>query len=243
MATDDITILVKTEVDKALKDLGKTKKKTEGLKSSVMKLKAGYLILAGIVGGVMVKALSSFIKKASDFEQLNVAFKTMLGSATKAKKVLKDLEKFSIVTPNTIDQVNRAGKTLLAMGVSADDLIPTLRKIGDIAAGTGKDFNELALIFAKAKTQGTLFAEDLNQLAESGIDIFKILADQMNVTTSEVKKMASEGKIKFSNLEQAFTSLSGKGGKFFDLMKEQSKTFSGRLSTLQGNLSLLSRAI
>ena len=238
-----IRILVKTQVDKALKDLGKTTKKTTGLTKSVGKLRAGYLLLGAVIGGVLVKSINAFIKKAADFEQLNVSFKTFLGSAEKATKVLKKLENFSIVTPFTIDQINKAGKGLLAFGIESKDLIPTLKTIGDVASATGKDFNELAIIYGKAKTQGTLFGEDINQLTEAGIPIIKEFAKQLGVTEGEVKKLASQGKISFTNLQTAFESMTGEGGQFFDLMSKQSKTFGGRLSTLQGNLSLVSRAI
>ena len=228
------------ETDNRLK---KTEKSTKGLKAGIGKLKAGYLAVAAILTGVVAKGLTSVIKKAADFEQLNVSFTTFLGSADKAKKVLGDLEKFSIVTPFTIDQVNQAGKALLAFGIESDKLTDTLKAVGDVSAATGKDFNELAVIFGKAKTQGTLFAEDINQLTEAGIPIIGEFAKQLGVSESQVKKLGSEGKIRFENLEQAFRDMTGEGGQFFDLMEKQSKTFSGRISTLQGNLSLLARAI
>jgi tape measure domain-containing protein len=194
-------------------------------------------------GAVLVKGIKNVLGLAGAFEQTRVSFETFLGSAEKADKVLKELEAFSIVTPFTIDQVNQAGKALLAFGVAAEDLEPSLKSIGDLSAGTGKDFNELAVIFGKAKVQGTLFAEDINQLTEAGIPIIDEFARLLGVSTSEVKKLGSQGKIDFPLLEQAFGDLTKEGGRFFNLMEKQSKTFEGRVSTLKGELSLLGRGI
>lgn len=226
--------------DKANK---KAEKSTKSLMDRVKGLRLGFVAVAGLLTGAVAKGIATLVKKAADFEQLNVAFTTFLGSADKAKEVLAELEKFSIVTPFTIDQVNKAGKSLLAFGVASEDLEESLRRIGDISAGTGKDFNELSTIYGKIKVQNQVFAEDLNQLTEAGIDVLNPLAEQFGVTVDQVKKLGSEGKITFDNIEQAFESLTSEGGQFFNLMEEQSKTFGGRLSTLQGNLSLIARNI
>ncbi len=112
-----------------------------------------------------------------------------------------------------------------------------MQKIGDISAGTGKDFNELTTIYGKAKIAGTLYAEDINQLLEAGIPILGEFADQLGVDETEVKSMASKGQISFGMLETAFDNLTAKGGTFGGLMEAQSKTLAGRWSTLVGKVN------
>lgn len=174
------------------------------------------------------------VQAAAGYETTQISFETFLGSAEKARDVMADLEKFSLETPFSPDQVNNAGKALLAFGIEQEKLIPTLKAVGDLSAGTGKDFNELAVIYGKARTQGTLFAEDINQLTEAGIPIIQEFAKQFGVAEGQVKKLGSEGKITFANLEQAFKDMTGEGGKFFELTAKQSKSFSGLMSTAQG---------
>jgi tape measure domain-containing protein len=185
-----------------------------------------------------VGAIGGFIQDtgmaAGKMEQLEVSFTTLTGSGAKAVKVMDDLRQFSNVTPFEPEPVYKAGKALTAFGVENENLIPTLTRIGDIAAGTGKDFNELTTIYGKAKIAGTLYAEDINQLVEAGIPIMDQFADILGVGVDQVKKMASEGKLKFSALQEAFGNLTGEGGKFYHLMESQSKTFLGRLSTMNG---------
>ena len=156
---------------------------------------------------------------------------------------MAELGKFAEVTPFSTEQVNNAGKSLLAFGITTEDLIPTLKAVGDIASGTGKDFNELATIYGKAKVAGTLFPEDINQLTEAGVPIIQEFAKQLGVSTSEVKKLASEGKISFENLEEGFRSLTSEGGKFADLMNAQSQSLEGLQSTMNSNFDILKRRL
>lgn len=217
------------EVDKKVGGLQKTFNIAKGAFAGIVAaniVQNGISIISGLV--------SKSIELASAYEQTKVAFDTFLGDSEKATQVLSDLNKFSIETPFEPDQVNQAAKSLLAFGLSSDQLIPKLTQIGDISSATGKDFNELAVIFGKAKVAGTLFAEDINQLTEAGIPVIQEFAKQLGVSESQVKKLASEGKISFKNLEQAFTDLTSEGGKFQGLMLAQSQTFGGFVSSLKG---------
>lgn len=177
----------------------------------------------------------------STAEQTRVSFETMLGSADKAKAVLADLNQFANVTPFTNDEVVSSGQKLLAFGVQIKDLLPTMRNIGDVAAGLNIPFSELSEIYGKIKVQQTAYSEDLNQLAGRGIPIFTELADVMGVPSTAVKKLASEGKITFTEIEKAFQNLTKEGGKFYNLMAKQSETFGGKVSTLKGKLGLLAQ--
>jgi tape measure domain-containing protein len=104
------------------------------------------------------------------------------------------------------------------------------------ALGAGAPIGEIAELFGKAKVQGTLFAEDINQLVGRGIPVIQEFAKQLGVSEGEVKKLASSGKITFSNLNQAFIDLSSEGGAFFNMMQEQSQTTIGKFSTLKDNI-------
>lgn len=194
----------------------------------------------GAVIGVVVagaKGLLAALDKSAKFEQLNIAFSTFLGSAEKAKTVLADLKKFEVETPFDSEQVNNAGRALLAFGFGAEELIPTLRAVGDVAAGTGKDFNELALIYGKARAEGKIQNDTLNQLAEAGIPIYQELSKILGVSQDKIRKMAEDGKINFKELQLVFKNLSGEGGRFAGLMEKQSKSLDGLFSSLQSAIT------
>ncbi len=190
-------------------------------------LAAGAVIAAGAAG-------AAIINMGANMEQTRVRFETFLNSAEKGNALIADLQKFSQVTPFKDAEVIQAGQQLLAFGVEADDITNKLNTLGNISSATGKNFNELASIYGKNKLSGVIQAEDLNQLVESGIPVMESFAKQLGVSTAEVKKMGSEGKISFAMLETAFEELGGAGGKWGDMMDKQSKTFSGRMSTMLG---------
>ena len=160
------------------------------------------------------------------------AFTTFLGSSEEAQATLQELSDFAAQTPFDLPGVRNAGQQLLAFGFQTDELTDQLSRVGNIAAGVQTDFNELAAIYGKARTQGRLFAEDINQLTERGIPIIGELAAQFGVTESEVRGLVESGQVGFEALEQAFISLTSEGGKFFNLLQTQSGTVVGQISNL-----------
>lgn len=257
MATEVNNILFKLQADTAqlrsefaklntgIENIQKNTKTAEsglkGLKTTIAGAAAAFGGLS--IAGASVDFAKGAIKAVADYEAVNISLETFLGSATAAKDLFAELEQFSIKTPFTPEQVNNAAKSLLAFGEPVDNLQTTLGRIGDVASATGKDFNELAVIYGKARVQGTLFAEDINQLTEAGVPVIQLFADQLGVSAGEVKKLGSEGKISFANLEQAFTTLTSEGGRFFGLTDKLSQSTAGRLSTLEGNWAELQRTV
>lgn len=185
----------------------------------------------GIAFGVK-EVLGGVINLGAEMEQTRISFETMLGSGEKATSMLNDLTKFAKDTPFGKKEIFASGRNLIAFGVANEKILPTLKKIGDISAGLNIPFNELSEIYGKIKVQNTLYAEDLNQLMNRGIPIMDELGKVLGIAPEHIKKMASQGKITFPMMEQAFSNMTGKGGKFFNLMEKQSQTFGGKWESL-----------
>lgn len=187
-------------------------------------------------GGILA-ALAWPTKLAADMEVTRASFQAMLGDAQKVKTLLADLQKFGAETPFQFPELADAARKLMAFGVSAEDVIDTLRNIGDVSSGIGAPLGEIAEIFGKAKVQGRLFMEDINQLTGRGIPIFAALAKQFGVTEGEIRGMVEKGQINFSHLGQAFKDLTATGGQFAGQMAAKSKTLIGLFSTLMDSIS------
>ena len=199
-------------------------------------LKAG--IGAALAGGAAVVAGGvKAVNAAADFEQTKVAFSTLIGDAAKAEETLASLRKLGAETPFEFPELADAGRKLIAFGESADTVPETLRRIGDVSAGIQAPVNQIAELYGKARVQGRLFAEDINQLTGRGIPIIGELAKQFGVSDSQVKKLVESGKVGFPAIEQAFISLTSEGGKFAGMMAAQSKTTSGLFSTLKDSVN------
>lgn len=184
------------------------------------------------------------IQSASDFEQNRIAFETMLGSADKAKKLLKDVSDFAAKTPFELPEVVTGAKQLLAYNIEAEKLIPTFNALGNIAAGVGKDkLPQLILAFGQVKAAGRLTGNELRQFTEAGVPMLDELGKRFGKTAGEVKIMVEEGKVGFADVEAAMFGMSQEGGKFFNLMQRQSTTFGGVMSNLSDNFGKLAREI
>lgn len=191
--------------------------------------------LLGIAGGI--GAIGKALGNAASAETTAVAFRVLVGDATRAKNVLAEIKKLSDETPFEFPELASAGRKLLAFGAAAEEIPALLTKVGDIATGIEAPIGEIAELYGKARVQGTLFAEDINQLQGRGIPIIQEFAKQLGVGEMEVKKLASEGRITFPMLEKAFQDLTSAGGDFHGMMAEQSQITTGLVSTLKGGIN------
>jgi hypothetical protein len=221
------------QTQKELQNLSKESSKAGASLSDIFK--SGLAAFGGFAAGqAAASALQSGFQGLIDREQIQTSFEVIIGSSEKAKESLASLTEFAKTTPFELPQVQQAARSLLAFGVSAEELEPTLRKLGDVAAGTNTPINELAEIFGKAKVQGRLFMEDINQLTGRGINVRTPIMEMLGLKTGEeFNKAVEEGKVGFEQLSLAFQKLSGEGGQFFGLMEKQSQTLGGQLSNLK----------
>ena len=192
------------------------------------------IALKGIIGGIS-NVVGGPLKLAADAEQTAISFKVMLGSADEANRVLKDMRTFAAATPFEFPELANAGKQLLAFGVAGDQLVPTMKKLGDISAGLAIPLQDIAYLYGTTRVQGRLYTQDLNQFTSRGIPLMAELAKQFGVQESEVKKLVETGKVGFPEVEKAINSLTGEGGKFAGLMEAQSQSVAGVWSTLKDN--------
>jgi tape measure domain-containing protein len=197
----------------------------------------------GELGNRVGEFIASTLQVGGAAQQADVAFSTILGSAEEAQIVLGQLSDFAATTPFDLPGIRSAGQQLLAFGFQQDSLIENLERVGNVAAGVNTPFNELAVIYGKARVQGRLFAEDINQLTERGIPIIGELADQFGVTESQVRELVSAGDVGFAELEQAFINMTSAGGQFAGLMDAQSQTIPGQISNIQDSFTQFQETI
>lgn len=168
-----------------------------------------------------------------EYQQLEVAFETMLGSKSKADALMGQLIDTAAKTPFEMSEVAEASKMLLAYGMEGSKVNETLIRLGDIAAGLSMPLKDLAFLYGTTMVQGRLYTQDLNQFLGRGIPLADELAKQFGKNKSEVKKLVEEGKIGFPEVQKAIEALTGEGSKFGGLMDKQSKTISGQMSNIE----------
>lgn len=194
--------------------------------------------------GAMTIATGFFLKQAGEFEQAQVAFETMLGSAEKAKDLLSDIQQFAAKTPFQFTELVGLSKRVLAFGFSMEEVIPTLSTLGNIASGVGKDaLPRLLLALGQVRAAGRLRGQEVRQFTEAGVPLIEQLSKTLGVAQSEVQGLISAGKVSFEDTRDALNQLAGPGGRFFNLMIRQSKTLLGAVSNTIDILQILATEI
>lgn len=189
------------------------------------------------------RPLMQAVSSAAKFEQTTVAFETMLGSAKDAADLLADLTNFAAKTPFEMPEVESAARGLVLFGDRGDDLMNTLKMLGNAASGTSSSFGEIALIFNQIRGANKLMTQDFRQLSTRGVLSLKDIEKHYKISTEAANKMLSEGKISFEDLKKILAGLSAEGGRFANMMEKQSQTMSGQWSTLKDNVNIAYRKI
>lgn len=194
-------------------------------------------LAASAAGLFAVDKIKDFVSQLAlvrgEYQQLEVAFETMLGSKSKADALMGQLIDTAAKTPFEMSEVAEASKMLLAYGMEGNKVNETLIRLGDIAAGLSMPLKDLAFLYGTTMVQGRLYTQDLNQFLGRGIPLADELAKQFGKNKSEVKKLVEEGKIGFPEVQKAIEALTGEGSKFGGLMEKQSKTIKGQLSNIE----------
>lgn len=218
------------------------KKIGDNAEKQVEKASSVYKIGAHAAAGLFsTAAASAFVKQLvsvrGEFQQLEIAFTTMLKSKERADKLLSDVTKFAATTPFDLQQVATGTKQLLAYGFAADSIQDNLSMLGNVASGVGSQIGDLIYLYGTLKASGRVTQMDINQFAGRGIPIYEELAKVLKTNVSEVRNFVSEGKVGFPQIEQAFKNMTNESGMFFNLMQEQSKSLSGQMSNLGDTIS------
>ena len=183
--------------------------------------------------------IQNIIQVRGEFQQLEVAFTTMLGSSEKANVLMAQLTETAAKTPFDLQGVANGARQLLAYGTSAEDVNETLIRLGNIAAGLSQPLGDLVYLYGTTMTQGRLYTQDLNQFTGRGIPMIKELAKEFGVAESEIKGMVEAGMIGFPEVQKVIQNLTNEGGMFFNLMQEQSKTITGQISNIGDSFSMM----
>lgn len=192
--------------------------------------------------GVSLSALSlgnRIMKTRGDFQQLEMAFQTMLGSAEKGQALMNQLVRTAAVTPFDLKGVANGAKQLLAYGIAADEVNDTVVKLGDVAAGLSIPLNDLIYVYGTTITQGRMFTMDLRQLQGRGVPIAEALAKQLGIAKNEVSNAVSKGKVDAETFKKAMLSLSDAGSQFGGLMDAQSKTITGQIANIEDAIDMM----
>lgn len=161
----------------------------------------GEIKKAAKVGGAALGAMGAQsvwagINFNAQFESANATFATFLGNTEKAEKFTERLRTVSAKSPLRLTDYMEGAKMLLGYGQSAKDVVPTLKAVNMAVVATGKGAPEMQRIvtsLGQIQAKGKLSAEEMMQLAEAGVPVFKILQKELGLTGEQMANIGNEG--------------------------------------------------
>lgn len=223
-------------MERQIRDFSHTAvEEVQGVEDSFRRMteNAGRYISYYLVGQGMHSLVNSIIQTRGQFQQLEIAFETMLGSTDKATTLMQQMVDTAAKTPFDLMGVAEGAKQLMAYGVSADKVNDTLVRLGNIASGLSIPLNDIVYLYGTTMVQGRLYAQDVRQFTGRGIPLVKELGEKYHKTTDEINAMVSAGKIGFKDVEEVLNKMTNSGGQFYNLMQKQSASLTGQISNLE----------
>lgn len=125
---------------------------------------------------------------------------------------------FEEIMKNALDSVNGtaygmdaavgAAGGLLAAGIKpGEELNKVLKNSVKLADMSQRPLADIGVMMGKNAASGVVQMDDLNQMIDAGIPILAGLSKQLGHSVKDIKKMASEGKISFNDLNDTISSM------------------------------------
>ena len=179
MANLKINILAQDKTKGALRSV---KGGLASIKNAVFSLKGAFVTLGGAV------ALRGIANVGANFEDLRDSLSSVTGSVKKGAEAFDFITKFALDSQFSVEQLTTSFITLKASGIEPTQKL--LRMFTDTAAVTTDQIGTLdsmTRVFSRG-VQGGLGLEELNQIADRGVPVFKILEEQLGITRLEIAK-------------------------------------------------------
>lgn len=202
----------------------------EGFKGSLMSIPGmSFLMNPYTMIGAGVGAM---VRLGAQAESVNVAFTTLVGSEGKAAKMLGQINDFAAHSPFGKMDLTQNAQMMLNFGVETGKVLPLLKQLGDISGGDKQKMSALSLVMGQVSSTGYLMGQDLLQFINAGFNPVQELSKMTGISVDKLKDKMSKGEITYRNVEQAIAHATSAGGKFNGMMERQSRTLSGKWSTL-----------
>lgn len=181
-----------------------------GIKTGIGVAAAG----ASAAVGALTFALTKGFARLKNIDEATFKLKALGNSAADVQKIIESSKTAVKGTAFGLDEAITGAASAAAAGVKpGDDLTKYLSNIADTAAIAGTSFGEMAAIFNKVQTNSKAYTDDLQQLSDRGINVFKYLQNQYGVSADALSKMVQDGKVSSADFLQAIQSNLGGAGK------------------------------
>jgi tape measure domain-containing protein len=180
---------------------------------------------------------TSLFKSAAQMEQISVSFEVFTGSAEVAKNMLTELKEQALKSPMQFQDITKGAQTLLGYGLTAQQVIPITRMLGDISGGNADKFGRLSLAFGQVNASGRLMGQEVRQMINAGFNPLQAISEKTGESMASLSKRMKNGQISVQEVADAFKYATSEGGRFFGNADKQSQTLQGQLNKLQESVT------
>ena len=196
--------------------------------------------MAGAFAGIsgVTSVLSGGFERLMNVQRAEIMFQSVGLSADQTKAQMEQLTEQ--VTGTSVSLADAAkysamfAQSGVQLGKPMNDAIDAFTSLSSIAEGSGVDVGR---VLQQMSAAGKVTGEDLNQMADAGVNATKYLADHMGMSQEEIKKAVSDGKVSFEDFVGAVNKGTG------DLAKEMGQTLPAKMSNMKTAFSNFGAAV
>lgn len=176
---------------------------------------------------------SQIIDLTAQRQLMEKSFEVLFGGVEQAKQKIDEITQYAILSPYEFADAAKGVQTMSAFGVEADKIMPTLKMLGDVAAGNKQRFESLSLVFAQTTSAGRLMGQDLLQFINAGWNPLQTIAEQTGKSVAQLKKEMENGAISSQMVGDALTYATSEGGKFYSMTQKMADSIEAASSTFR----------
>jgi tape measure domain-containing protein len=160
-----------------------------------------------IVGGILIS--QAFYKGAQEINNASAALMTFMGNMEKAQIAMEyflgspeestafinEMKSFAAETAFSTEQALVLSRRLMAAQFEPKNVRSVMETLNDAAAvggGTAEQMDRVVLALSQIKTNGKLAGQEMRQLAEAQIPIYKILQEELRLTGEQVMNIGDQ---------------------------------------------------
>ncbi|MEI0517352.1 tape measure protein [Brachyspira murdochii] len=193
-----------------------------------------YMQDAFVKGTIAAVGMTAAINKMVDaykwLETASINMTTALkGDIEAADELIEKIRNMAENSPLTAEPLVNSANILLSYGVQKDDIMDTLKRLGDLSKGKDDVLESLVMGYGRIIAEDRVTREHLDRFTfKGGIDMYGALAKAMNMDKKQLAKEMEAGNVRAENLIEAVRILTDQGGQFYDAMNKLNDTLEGQ---------------
>lgn len=206
--------------------------------ASRAKYGAAAVLALGVAGGKMGLSYNASLESAQ------LRFELFTSSAKEARKVLKGVEDVDLNSAFDLPALADTAAYLGQARGGAQGLDRELRGVANAAAAAGggnERLQRIGIALGQIYSKGKISAEEVNQLAEAGVDVRRVLGREFGLTGDQLANLGEQG----IDAREAIAAITREWttGKMANAAKRQTQSLGGQWDLLQGNVQKVTGAM